>query len=112
MKEGDYAGLGLLQKNFGFVGVKIYNNQKSVVMTNGASEESDEVEVIPIKEEEFYLKAVCDFKDKNDTAKFYYNLDGNNWNMIGNELKMSYTLPHFMGYLFALFNYATVMELK
>ena len=26
---------------------------------------------------------------------------------IGSELKMAYTLPHFMGYRFGLFNYAT-----
>ena len=26
---------------------------------------------------------------------------------IGSQLKMAYTLPHFMGYRFGLFNYAT-----
>ena len=26
---------------------------------------------------------------------------------IGTQLKMAYTLPHFMGYRFGLFNYAT-----
>ena len=30
-----------------------------------------------------------------------------NWKAIGNVLKMQYTMPHFMGYRFALFNYAT-----
>ncbi|MBN1927181.1 MAG: hypothetical protein JW798_15215, partial [Prolixibacteraceae bacterium] len=30
------------------------------------------------------------------------------WNVIGNQLKMEYTLmEHFMGYRFGLFNYAT-----
>lgn len=107
MKEGDYAGLGLLQKNFGFVGAKMVNNRKHIIMVNGASEEPTEVESIPLKQEELYLKAVGDFKDRKDIAKFYYSLDGENWESIGNELKMSYTLPHFMGYRFALFNYAT-----
>jgi hypothetical protein len=35
-------------------------------------------------------------------------LDGRNWQAIGLPLKMIYTLPHFMGYRFALFNYATL----
>ncbi|MBZ9631694.1 glycoside hydrolase 43 family protein [Salegentibacter sp. LM13S] len=107
MKNGDFAGLGLLQKNFGFVGAKMINNKKHIIMVNGASEEPVEVESIPLNQEELYLKAVGDFKDRKDTAKFYYSLDNENWKAIGNELKMSYTLPHFMGYRFALFNYAT-----
>ena len=44
---------------------------------------------------------------KKDEAQFYYSLDGKNWSSIGITLKMSYTLPHFMGYRFGLFNYAT-----
>ena len=76
-------------------------------MVNGASEEPVEVESIPLNQEELYLKAVGDFQDRKDTAEFYYSLDGENWKAIGNELKMSYTLPHYMGYRFALFNYAT-----
>lgn len=107
MKEGDYAGLGLLQKNFGFVGAKMENNEKHIIMMNGASEEPVEVESIPLNQGELYLKAVCDFRDRKDIARFFYSLDGEEWKAIGNELKMSYTLPHFMGYRFALFNYAT-----
>ena len=34
-------------------------------------------------------------------------LDGKSWTPIGDPLKMAYTLPHFMGYRFGLFDYAT-----
>jgi beta-xylosidase len=54
-----------------------------------------------------YLKAACNFKDRTDRAYFYYSLDGKIWVAIGNELKMEYSLSHFMGYRFGLFNYAT-----
>jgi beta-xylosidase len=54
-----------------------------------------------------YFKAACDFTDKKDIANFFYSLDGKTWLPIGTPLKMAYTLPHFMGYRFALFNYAT-----
>ena len=47
------------------------------------------------------------FTDKKDIADFYYSLDGKKWTKIGSQLKMAYTLPHFMGYRFGLFNYAT-----
>jgi beta-xylosidase-like protein len=42
-----------------------------------------------------------------DKVYFSYSLDGKKWTPIGFALKMSYTLPHFMGYRFALFNYTT-----
>jgi hypothetical protein len=43
-------------------------------------------------------------------ADFFYSLDGRSWKPIGTQLKMAYTLPHFMGYRFGLFNYATKMQ--
>lgn len=107
MKNGDYAGLGLLQKNYGFVGVKMVGDTKHIVMVNGTAEEAVKVESLPLAQEEIYLKAAADFKDLKDTARFFYSLDGEQWEPIGNPLKMSYTLPHFMGYRFALFNLAT-----
>ncbi len=42
-----------------------------------------------------------------DKARFFYSLDGQFVDPIGSALKMTYTLPHFMGYRFGLFNYAT-----
>ena len=54
-----------------------------------------------------YLKAVCDFRNKIDKANFFYSVDGKSWKQIGSQLNMEYTLPHFMGYRFGLFNYAT-----
>ena len=52
--------------------------------------------------------AACDFRDKTDQGRFYYSPDGANWTPLGREIKMEYTLmEHFMGYRFALFNYAT-----
>ncbi|MDR0892480.1 MAG: hypothetical protein LBN24_07685, partial [Mediterranea sp.] len=37
----------------------------------------------------------------------YYSLDGKRWNKIGSRLQMEYSMPHFMGYRFGLFYYAT-----
>jgi beta-xylosidase len=107
MKEGDFAGMALLQKRYGLVGVKVENGQKAIVMVSAESEKPVEMQRIPLSRNTVYLKAACNFRDMTDTAEFFYSLDGKTWLPIGGKLKMAYTLPHFMGYRFGLFNYAT-----
>jgi beta-xylosidase len=107
MKEGDFAGLSLLQKNYGLVGVKMENNTKSIVMINAGTGTPISAEPVSLAQKTVWFRAECDFTEKKDTARFYYSLDGKVWIAIGSPLKMSYTLPHFMGYRFGLFNYAT-----
>jgi beta-xylosidase len=107
MKKGDFAGLALLQRKFGLVGVKDDNGSKKIVMVSSQSGNPVEIESVPLPKKTVYLKAECDFRDLADTAWFYYSLDGKSWIPIGNQLKMEYSMPHFMGYRFSLFNYAT-----
>jgi beta-xylosidase len=107
MKEGDFAGLTLLQRKFGIVGVKFMNGAKSVIMINAQTGKPVEAEYVPLKQKTVYLKAVCNFRDKADIANFFYSLDGKKWIPVGTQLKMEYSMPHFMGYRFGLFNYST-----
>ncbi len=107
MKDGDFAGLCLLQKNYGIIGVQVNENTKSIVMINASTGTPTEAAHVPLNQQCIYFKAQCDFTDKKDVADFFYSLDGANWIAIGTALKMTYTLPHFMGYRFGLFNYAS-----
>jgi beta-xylosidase len=107
MKDGDYAGLIALQKKYGFVGVKMVEDSKSIVMVSAQSNAPEEIESVPLKQQTVYLKIDCDFRDRTDKAYFCYSLDGKTWTKIGTFLRMAYTLPHFMGYRFGLFNFAT-----
>ncbi|WP_231583550.1 glycoside hydrolase family 43 protein [Rufibacter radiotolerans] len=107
MKEGDFAGLSLLQKMYGLVGVKYEKGVKYIVMVSAQSGSPVEEERVPLHQKTVYLKAECDFKERRDVVGFYYCLDGKSWKKIGKPLKMAYTLPHFMGYRFGLFSYAT-----
>lgn len=107
LKDGDFAGLCLLQKNYGLVGVKRDNGQNAIVMVSASSGKPVEVQRVPLNQKTVYLKTECDFKDRKDTANFFYSLDNKTWTRIGEPLKMPYTIPHFMGYRFGLFNYAT-----
>jgi beta-xylosidase len=97
----------LLQRDYGLVGVKAEDGANFIVMVNAPKSSPTEVERVPLHQNIVFLKAECDFKDRADRARFFYSLDGESWTAIGNELRMNYTLPHFMGYRFGLFNYAT-----
>jgi beta-xylosidase len=107
MKDGDFAGLGLLQKNYGLAGVKVNGESKAIVMVNASTGKPEEVQAIPLTQKTVFFKAECNFKDKKDVADFFYSLDGKTWTLLGTQLKMAYTIPQFIGYRFALFNYAT-----
>lgn len=117
MKDGDYAGLAAFQNTYGFVGVKMAGTTKSIVMVKGVSDAdgstaaSGPTEVqaaqLPSGQTRVYLKVDFDFKNNTDKAYFYYSLDGNTWTKIGDYVQMTYSLKHFMGYRFGLFNYAT-----
>jgi beta-xylosidase len=106
MKVGDVAGLGLLQKKYGQVGVRCAEDGNYIVMINGQGRTPVEVEKIPLKQKTLYVKIQCDYVDRKDIADFFYSLDGKKWTKIGTQLKMNYDMPHFVGYRFALFNYA------
>jgi beta-xylosidase len=107
LKDGDCAGLIALQERYGFVGVKMQGDSKSIVMVSAHSNGPEEIESVPLSQPTVYLRIDCDFRDRTDTACFYYSLDGKTWTRIGTTLQMAYTLPHFMGYRFGLFNFAT-----
>ncbi len=108
LKDGDFAGLCVLQRKFGQVGVKIVDGAKYLFMVSAETNKPVELQSIPLSQNTVYLKIECDFRNKIDIANFFYSLDGKKWNAIGGQLKMEYTLmEHFMGYRFGLFNYAT-----
>ncbi|WP_321424276.1 glycoside hydrolase 43 family protein [uncultured Bacteroides sp.] len=107
MKDGDFAGLCLLQKNFGQIGVRVNKGAKSIVMISAGTGKPVEIQSVPLSHNIVYFKAECNFKDRADIAKFFYSYDGKVWNIIGEPLKMAYTIPQFIGYRFGLFNYAT-----
>ncbi|MBU9723548.1 MULTISPECIES: glycoside hydrolase 43 family protein [Bacillaceae] len=107
MKNGDVAGLAAFQKDYGFVGVKMEGDLKNIVMVNAMGGSEKTVESFPATVDRIYFKVDFDFTNQTDKATFFYSVDDEDWREIGNTLQMSYKLDHFMGYRFALFNYAT-----
>lgn len=110
MREGDFAGLSLLQNQYGVVGVTVEQGQKYILMQRAQQKgdvEGKVMEKIALEQDVIYLGANCDFTEKIDNATFCYSLDGEKWYQIGDMLKMKYDLPHFMGYRFGLTYYPT-----
>jgi beta-xylosidase len=103
MKAGDHCGLIALQSNFGTVGITAKNDSKYIVMTTkeGVQEE------IPFSGNTAFFRIHFDYTDSRDIATFFYSLDGTQFTQLGTELKMLYTLDHFMGYRIGIFNYAS-----
>ena len=62
MKEGDFAGLTLLQRKYGIAGVKYANGTKSIVMINAQTGKPVEAESIPLNQKIVYLKAGMRFQ--------------------------------------------------
>lgn len=106
LKDGDTAGIAAFQDQYGFVAVNRSNGRNYVVMVNNNGKKHTEVARVPLDQETVYLRARGDFRNQTDKAAFAYSMDGNNWASIGNTVQMSYELTHFMGYRFALFNFA------
>jgi len=107
MRSGDCAGLAVFQKRYGFVGVKVCGADRYVVMAEASSGSCVEQARIAADHARLYFQIRCDFREQRDLAYFFYSTSGQEWIPLGSPLKMSYTLPHFMGYRFALFHFAT-----
>ncbi|MDQ8183443.1 glycoside hydrolase 43 family protein [Pelagicoccus sp. SDUM812005] len=107
MENGDTAGMIALQQDYGYVGVVQESGQRSVVMVRAHDGEPEVLATIPLKQKSVYFRIGCDFRERTDEAYFFYSLDGQSWERIGEALQMRYTLPHFMGYRFGLFNWAS-----
>jgi beta-xylosidase len=107
MKDGDWAGLSAFQKRYGFVGVKMSEGVKSLVMVSADSDQPEEIVSIPLSGKTVHLRVDCEFEPAPEVARFSYSLDGKSWTPIGRPSRLAYTFPHFMGYRFGLFYYST-----
>ncbi|MDR0307587.1 MAG: family 43 glycosylhydrolase [Chitinispirillales bacterium] len=117
MKDGDKAGLAVLQGISGFVGIEQDGSQKYIVMYSGSNEDDYSGSNAMVRREgtrvafngdRVYLRAVCRFRPASnpEQASFAYSLDGQTWHNIGVNVNLRWTMTHFTGARFGLFNYA------
>ena len=104
MAVGDCAGLAAFSSQEGTLTVKRGESGLTLAMTDRGRV----VEEIPLTQNSIDLRVDFDFTC--DEATFFYSLNGKEWVALGQPLKMVYNLVHFMGYRFAIFNYATLQS--
>ncbi|MCR5797434.1 MAG: glycoside hydrolase 43 family protein [Eubacterium sp.] len=122
MKPGDYAGLVAVGSDYGMVGVSCGQDGKRHIFQGSGSAgnarpvDEEEIDINETADEivgdtKVYLRVEYSFntgKTRSDKAQFYYSLDGENWESIGDVLRMKFsTSTTFMGARTWLTNYAT-----
>jgi len=117
MKDGDIAGLVVLQAICGFVGIEQTGAEKNIVMYTGDNDSNayrqgnaivKKEATVPFTGDKIYLRAVGTFSNNSSTAVFSYRTDeSQSWTNIGTTVRPTFSLQHFTGVRFGLFNYAT-----
>jgi hypothetical protein len=116
MQDGDVAGLAMFRQKSAWVGIRKAEGAARVVMTNGLTMDSSwnttgtgsEVAGAAVSGGTIWLRVSADIAPgANREAHFSYSVDGESFLPLGNALVLDNTWQFFMGYRFALFNYAT-----
>ncbi|GAA0956780.1 hypothetical protein GCM10009558_074960 [Virgisporangium aurantiacum] len=116
MRDGDRAGLAMLRQTSAWVGVRRDNGATRVVMTNGLTMNSSwgttgtgtEIASTAVSGGRIWLRATADIRPGSGRqARFSYSTDGITFVSLGNALTLDNTWQFFMGYRYAMFNYAT-----
>ncbi len=104
MKTGDHAGLfSFCSQPGGVTIIRDYNNYVMQMTDRGEMRAQR-----TFCDKMVWLRMECDFN--TDTALFYYSTDGTNYKRFGTPFHMIFSMDHFTGNKFAIFNFATIQD--
>jgi uncharacterized repeat protein (TIGR02543 family) len=115
MRDGDRAGFALLRDSSAWIGIKRDNGANRVVMVNNLTMDSNwnttgtgtEVAGTAVSGGKIWLRIAADIRPGTGRqGRFYYSADGVNFTQLG-SFTMGNAWQFFMGYRYAIFNYAT-----
>ncbi len=98
MKDGDVAGLALLNFPYAWIGV----SGKHVVQFDQMTGKTN---TAPLPAGKVWLRAQCDFL--TEKARFSFSADGNTFQTLGDEFAMIFQLRTFQGVRYSLFHFNT-----
>lgn len=102
LKDGDRAGLGLLNIPFAWLGVNVEGNAKTLRFYNQNGNIAQE---LPVGGKQISLRITANLDD--EMAQFSYSSDGKEFQNIGDSVLLPYQLKTFQGSRYALFAYNT-----
>ena len=101
MKDGDVAGLAVMQEPYADISVCKKSKTSFIVMHNA----DKPIDSVLITRKTIFLRANASNKTK--IANFEYSENGKDFHVLGSPLNMAFSLKYFTGNKFCLFNYAT-----
>lgn len=101
MKPGDVTGLFAFCSEPGGISVERTEGGYRLRMMDRGKEKAAQV----ITDKTIWLRMRCDFT--TDIARFYYSTDGKRFRLLGKNFHMIFSMAHFTGNKFAIFNYST-----
>jgi beta-xylosidase len=116
MKDGDYAGLAMFRDSSAWIGVTRDRGKYRLVMRQNitldqrwnTATKGDDVVSVPISGAQIWLRAAADIRPGTDrTAVFSYSMNGKTFTPLGQPFVLNNRWQYFMGYRYAIFNYAT-----
>lgn len=126
MKNGDFAGLCVFLEKYGQIGVRQKNGERQIVLLHRDGERAPAdlawdggpaalKKWYPMKEyaedlgqSQVWLRIVFRFdswKTEQETAEFFYSLDGTEYRQLGEPLELFYSLSIFVGARIGIFSY-------
>jgi len=100
LKDGDIAGLGLLNMPFAWIAIK---KDKAALLLQQFNQQTGAVISKQLETSKVWLRVHCNFD--TEIARFSYSLDGNTFQPVGEEFIMVFQLRTFQGIRYGLFNY-------
>lgn len=102
MRENDVAGLALLNRPYGWIGVR---RTADGLTLQQYDQLVDSTATVALRANRVWLRAECDFL--TEQARFSYSTDGIKWTAFGRGFAMAFQLKTFQGVRFSLFHYNT-----
>ncbi|GGZ26980.1 glycoside hydrolase family 43 protein [Asticcacaulis endophyticus] len=103
LKDGDVAGLALLNRPYAWIGVE--KTSAGLALTHH-DQQTGKTARVRITAPRVWLRADCNFL--TEKARFSYSTDGATFTPIGDEFTMVFQLKTFQGVRYSLFNYNTM----
>lgn len=100
LKNGDIAGLGILNIPYLYIGIKREGTKNFLEMR---SQQQNENICFPFEEKNVYLRITTDLD--NDTARLAFSRNGTDFETVGKRYLLPYQLKTFQGARYALFAY-------
>ncbi|HKP56796.1 MAG TPA: glycoside hydrolase 43 family protein, partial [Polyangiales bacterium] len=116
MKDGDVAGLALLRNFSAYIAIKKSADSAKLVMVNGLAMDKSwnttstgsEAASATLSANVVWLRLGADIRPGSGRqGKFSYSLDGKDFTVLGPAYDMNNSWEFFMGYRYAIFNFAT-----